>query len=88
MNIDQMNIRSKEERQNEIKPILLKLKELRLTVHEHPEIKELFTQIQLYIQKGINITLNIPFPTYNCWIKGILNINRREKSWVKLESNK
>ena len=80
--------RIKEERQAEIKPILIKLRELKLTIQEHTEIKELFKQMQLYINEGVKVELDIPFPAYNCSIKGLLSIKRGEKVWVKLESNK
>ena len=83
-----MNNRTKEERQAEIKPIIIKLRELRLSIQEHTEIRDLFKQMQLYINEGVNVELDIPFPAYNCCIKGVLSINRREKVWVKLETNK
>ena len=83
-----MNIRTKEERQAEIKPIIIKLRELRLSIQEHTEIKDLFKQMQIYINEGVNVELDIPFPAYNCCIKGVLSINKREKVWVKLETNK
>ena len=82
------NSRTKEERQAEIKPIIVKLRELKLTIQEHTEIKELFIQMQLYINEGVKVELDIPFPAYNCCIKGVLSIDRREKVWVKLETNK
>jgi hypothetical protein len=83
-----MNDRTKEERQAEIKPIIIKLRELKLTIQSHSEIKELFILMQMYINEGVNVEVNIPFPAYNCCIKGVLNIQRGEKVWVKLESNK
>ena len=83
-----MNDRTKEERQAEIKPIIVKLRELKLTIQSHSEIKELFILMQRYINEGVNVEVNIPFPAYNCCIKGVLNIKRGEKVWVKLESNK
>ena len=83
-----MNNRTKEERQAEIKPIIIKLRELRLSIQEHTEIRDLFKQMQLYINDGVNVELDIPFPAYNCCIKGVLSINKREKVWVKLETNK
>ena len=82
------NIRTKEERQSEIKPIIVKLRELKLTIQSHTEIKELFIQMQRYINEGVKVELDIPFPAYNCCIKGVLSIKRGEKVWVKLESNK
>ena len=83
-----MNNKTKEERQAEIKPIIVKLRELKLTIQEHTEIKELFIQMQLYINEGVKVELDIPFPAYNCCIKGVLSIKRGEKVWVKLETNK
>jgi hypothetical protein len=83
-----MNNKTKEERQAEIKPIIIKLRELKLTIQSHTEIKELFIQMQRYINEGIKVELDIPFPAYNCCIKGVLSIKRGEKVWVKLESNK
>jgi len=83
-----MNNKTKEERQAEIKPIIIKLRELKLTIQEHTEIKELFIQMQRYINEGVKVELDIPFPAYNCCIKGVLSIERGEKVWVKLETNK
>ena len=83
-----MNYRTKEERQLEIKPIIIKLRELNLTTQSHMEIKELYIKMQSYINNCVRIELDIPFPSYNCCIKGILSINKREKLWVKLETNK
>jgi hypothetical protein len=83
-----MNNKTKEERQAEIKPIIIKLRELKLTIQSHTEIKELFIQMQRYINEGVKVELDIPFPAYNCCIKGVLSIKRGEKVWVKLESNK
>jgi hypothetical protein len=54
-------MKTKEERQAEIKPILIKLKELKLTIQDHTEIKELFKQMQLYINEGVRVELDIPF---------------------------
>jgi hypothetical protein len=83
-----MNNKTKEERQAEIKPIIIKLRELKLTIQSHTEIKELFIQMQRYINEGVKVELDIPFPAYNCCIKGVLSIKRGEKVWVKLETNK
>jgi len=86
--MNNINNKTKEERQAEIKPIIIKLRELKLTIQSHTEIKELFIQMQRYINEGIKVELDIPFPAYNCCIKGVLSIKRGEKVWVKLESNK
>jgi len=81
-------MRSQIDRQNEVKPILLKLKELRLNPTVYASIKVLYQQLQMYIQKGERIELNIPFPEYNVTIKGLLSISKDERVWVKLEQNK
>ena len=81
------NNKTKEERQAEIKPIIVKLRELKINVQSYEEIKELFIQMQRFINEGVNVEVDIPFPAYNCRIKGVLSIDRREKVWVKLESN-
>ena len=86
--MNNVNNKTKEERQAEIKPILVKLRELNLSIQSHTEIKELFIQMQRYITEGVKVELDIPFPAYNCCIKGVLSIERREKVWVKLETNK
>ena len=78
---------SKVERQEAVKPVLLKLQELRLNPTTYESIKLLYQQIQLYIQTGERKELNIPFPEYNVTIKGVLATDKLEKVWVKLERN-
>ena len=77
--------RTKEERQNEVLPIIKKLNELQLTIYRHKEIKEFFEQLQKYIQEGIKIKINIPIEELNIRIKGTLAVNVNERVWVKLE---
>jgi hypothetical protein len=79
---------SKLERQLAVTPILMKLKELHLSPAAYESIKTLYQQLQIYIQQGERLELNIPFPEYNVTIKGLLDINKAEKVWVKLERNK
>ena len=81
-------MRNKEERQASIKPVLKKLSELHLSPISYESIKVLYKQIQIYIQTGERIELNIPFNEYNCTIKGVLAVDKREQVWVKLETNK
>jgi len=81
--------RTKEQRQNEIKPILKKLNEL----HLKPTIdgiKQLYQHIKTYIDNSNsnndeNININIPCPEINILIKGVLEIDTNKKNWVKLE---
>ena len=73
------------ERQEAIKPVLKKLTELRLSPTTYESIKILYKQLQIYIQTGERIELNIPFQEYNCNIKGILTSKKEEQVWIKLE---
>jgi hypothetical protein len=75
--------RTKEQRISEIKPIINKLSELKIKASEHEEIRELLTKIQIYIQQGERIELNIPFPIADVDIKGVLATDIKERVWVK-----
>ena len=75
--------RNKEERVAEVKPIIKKLSELKINAAEHPEIRELLTKIQVYIQQGERITLLIPFPAADVDLVGVLATNKKERVWVK-----
>ena len=64
-------MRNKEERQASIKPVLKKLSELHLSPISYESIKVLYKQIQIYIQTGERIELNIPFNEYkSAFVKG------------------
>ena len=73
--------RTKEERKDQIKPILQKLTELNLTIRM-PPIKSLLEKIQEYIQEGVEIKLNIPFPSHDSNIKGELAVDKKRETWV------
>ena len=75
--------RTKEQRISEIKPIINKLSELKIKASEHEEIRELLTKIQIYIQQGERIELNIPFPIADVDIKGVLATDIQERVWIK-----
>jgi hypothetical protein len=75
--------RTKEQRMTEIKPIINKLSELQIKASEHEEIRELLTKIQIYIQQGERIEINIPFPIAGVEIKGVLATDIKERVWVK-----
>jgi len=79
--------RTKQERQAEIKPIIAKLTELRLTT-DYDEVKELFVKCKHYIDAGERLEISIPFPAIGRTIKGVLAINKREQTWVKMEKTK
>ena len=75
--------RTKEQRIAEIKPIIKKLTELKIKTTDHPEIRELMSQIQIYIQQGSRIELKIPFPAADVDIVGVLATDVKERVWVK-----
>ena len=96
-------MRNKTARQLAVKPILKKLTELHLSPVSYTSIKLLYQQLQVYIQSGERIELNIPFMEYNCTnesaetsqlmeynckIKGLLTSSAQEQVWVKLEAQK
>ena len=78
-----MPYRTKEERITEVKPIIQKLTELKIKASDHEEIKELLTKIQVYIQQGERIEINIPFPIADVDIVGVLATDLKERVWVK-----
>lgn len=77
--------RTLQERQLEVRKIVKKLNELHLNT-SYDAIKTLFENMQTYINNNEKIDINIPFPDMNVNIKGVLEIDRRKKVWVKLES--
>ena len=74
-----------EKRNEEIKPILVKLTQLKLNVTSHPELKTLFTYLQTYVAHGKRQKIHLPFPAYNCDIDGVLE---EGKVWVKFTAKK
>ena len=78
-----MPSRTKEQRMAEIKPIISKLNELKLKASDHVELKELLTKIQVYIQQGERIEINIPFPIADVDIVGVLATDLKERVWLK-----
>ena len=78
-------IRTKEQRQIEVKPIIVKLNQLHLSPISYPEIKTLFENMKTYINDGSRIEIDIPCVDLNIRIKGVVAINLNEKCWVKME---
>jgi hypothetical protein len=76
--------RTKEQRQAEIKPIIIKLTELRLNV-SLDEIKKLFALLQNYVNNGDTIEIDIPIKSLNVRIRGILESDLNKRVWVKME---
>ena len=80
-------IKSQEERQAEVRPIIEKLTELKISVLE-PPIKELFTKMRLFVQIGEKIEINIPYPKTNQIIEGVLHPKIGKRTWVKMTTVK
>jgi hypothetical protein len=75
--------RTKEQRMNEIKPIIQKLSDLKIKASDHVEIQELLTKIQVYIHQGERLEINIPFPIADVDIVGVLATDVKERVWLK-----
>jgi hypothetical protein len=75
--------RTKEQRISDVKPIIKKLSELDIKASEHEEIRELLHKIQIYIQQGERIVIQIPFPIADVTIEGVLATDVKERVWVK-----
>jgi len=85
--------KSKDQRVNEIKPILEKLGEMHLKVVEYTELQQLMVLLKEFINdesgKTTPTTVKILFPALNnCTIDGQLSPLIGEKTWLKLTANK
>jgi hypothetical protein len=79
--------RTKEERQNEVRVIIEKLTQLRLTAIYEP-IRDLMGILKTYIDIGNDVKINIPFNEIRKTIVGCLFANSRKECWLKLENKK
>jgi hypothetical protein len=79
--------RTKEQRINEVKPIIQKLSELKIKASEHEEIRDLLQKIQVYIHQGERIEINIPFPIADVDIVGVLATDVKERVYMKFTKN-
>lgn len=84
--IPKLVIRTKEQRQIEVRPIVNKLNQLHLSPTSNDEIKQLFEKMKSYINDGARTEINIICSSLNIRIIGILTIDTNEKSCVKMES--
>jgi hypothetical protein len=84
MNLKPFHDRSKDERREQVRPIFVKLAELKVTASEHAEVKELFQIIGAYVKTGDKQTINIAFPAINKRIKGTLEPNTSKDSCIRL----
>jgi hypothetical protein len=78
--------RTKQQRQEEVKNILLQLNEFDIGIKYEP-VRKLYEIFKVYIAEGNRIKVNVPFPEINRRIKGLLAISINEEVWLKLEKN-
>jgi hypothetical protein len=79
--------RTKQQRQEEVKNILLQLNEFDIGIKYEP-VRKLYEIFKVYIAEGNRIKVNVPFPEINRRIKGLLAISINEEVWLKLEKEK
>tara|TARA_Y100000389_G_scaffold188459_1_gene211062 strand:- start:310 stop:552 length:243 start_codon:yes stop_codon:yes gene_type:complete len=75
--------RTKQERQKEVRIIIDKLTELKLTVIYEP-VRDLMSLLREYIQEGEDIKINIPFNEIKKTIVGRLFACVNTPCWLKL----
>ena len=80
----EIQYRTKEQRQEQVKEILLKLTNFDLNIKYEP-VKKLYSLFKEYIQEDKRIEVNIPFPEIKRRIKGLLAISVNEETWVSLQ---
>ena len=80
----EIQYRTKEQRQEQVKEVLNKLSEFDLNIkYEH--VKKLYNLFKEYIQEDRRIEVNIPFPDIKRRIKGLLAISINEETWISLQ---
>jgi len=80
----EIQYRTKEQRQEQVKEILCKLTNFDLNIKYEP-VKKLYSLFKEYIQEDRRIEVNIPFPEIKRRIKGLLAISVNEETWVSLQ---
>ena len=83
----EMVYRTRDQRHEEVKNILMQLSEFQLKPTYEP-IKELYSLFKTYIDEGKRAEINIAFPEIGRRIKGLLASSVREEVWVRLEKEK
>jgi len=79
--------RTKQERQDEIREILIQLTHFNLDMTYSP-VKLLYKKFKEYITEGQRLVVNIPFPEINRRFKGILSISKNEDVTIALLNEK
>tara|TARA_B100001057_G_C22594543_1_gene850339 strand:- start:453 stop:740 length:288 start_codon:yes stop_codon:yes gene_type:complete len=80
-------IRTKEERMDEVREIINQLNTFELTVKYEP-VQKLMRLLNNYVKNGDRIKVSIPFPEINRTIRGILATNKKERVFIKLHYEK
>jgi len=79
--------KTKEERKSDITNIIKELAKFELTTRYEP-IKRLYTHFKNFIENGVYIKVNIPFPMINRRIKGELMPNKNGDTKICLAHEK
>ena len=79
-----MVVRTKKEKQEDVKEIITKLTELKLSVIYEP-VRHLFKQLQAYVAGNKSVKIDIEFPEIHKRIVGHLPVEKTNQCWVKLE---
>jgi len=77
-------IRTRAERDAEVRKIMQTLTELGLT-SEYGAVRELLPLLSRYVQDGERVPISIPVPEANRRMIGVLAASRREEVWLRLE---
>ena len=77
------NVRSKQDRIEETRPILTKLNELKLT-SKYESVRDLLRVLREYVTTGTRQDIHIPFYVINRSIVGTLEVERDRPCVVKL----
>tara|TARA_Y100000768_G_C23982265_1_gene686583 strand:+ start:2707 stop:3012 length:306 start_codon:yes stop_codon:yes gene_type:complete len=78
--------KTKEERQEQAKTIILEITRLELSIQYQP-VKDLYACLQRYINDGVVVKINIPFEEIKRTIVGEMKIGKNEECVICLKNN-
>ena len=78
--------KTKEERQEQVKTILMEITKLGLSIQYQP-VKDLYAHLRTYIEEGVAVKVNIPFTEIDRTIVGELKIGKNEECVICLQNN-
>ena len=78
--------KTKEERQEQVKTIINEISKLELS-NQYEPVKELYAYLKKYIDEGVVVKINIPFPMIRRTIVGELKIGKNEECVICLQNN-